>query len=55
MAFKEFIFFVIGACVGYGAGFCARLGWWSALIALVTGILFVVGSIWIRLLLQKRR
>jgi len=45
VTFIEFMFFVFGACVGYGLAFWFRLGWWSPVVALVAGIAFAAGSI----------
>ena len=52
---KVVLMFIMGVGVGYSIGFWARLGRWSVLVALITGILFVVGFSRIRLMLQKKR
>jgi hypothetical protein len=53
MGFIEFIAFVIGACVGYAFAFRAQLGLWSPVVALISGIVFVVAYICLHHLLQK--
>jgi hypothetical protein len=55
MTFIEFLVFLIGVCVGYGIGFWSRLGLWSPVIALISGIVFVVAFIFIRIMLGARR